>query len=170
MRNYLKEIIYALADLRVDFIIGGGVAAVLHGVERITLDLDIALNMEPNNVQKFLGIMSEFAMEPRAPVPAHSLMEPKKVQEMIEEKNAFVFTFIDPQIPFKHVDVFLRKELSFPALMRSSVTVESEGRRLRVVSAEKLIALKEQIDPPRPKDQLDIAELRAILCRNGEAR
>lgn len=42
MQNHLKEIIYRLADRGIDFIIGGGVAAVLHGVERVTMDLDIA--------------------------------------------------------------------------------------------------------------------------------
>jgi len=37
----LKGLIFALHDSDVEFIIGGGVVLVLHGIERITLDLDI---------------------------------------------------------------------------------------------------------------------------------
>ena len=41
MSNHINEILFALADEGVEFILGGGVAAVLHGVERVTLDIDL---------------------------------------------------------------------------------------------------------------------------------
>lgn len=43
MENYLKEMLVTLTDAGVEFVVGGGVACVLHGVERVTLDLDIAV-------------------------------------------------------------------------------------------------------------------------------
>jgi hypothetical protein len=39
MSNHINEILFALTDAEVEFIVGGGVAAVLHGVERVTLDI-----------------------------------------------------------------------------------------------------------------------------------
>ena len=39
-QNHLKEIITTLADNEVEFIICGGVALALHGVERMTMDID----------------------------------------------------------------------------------------------------------------------------------
>jgi hypothetical protein len=33
----------------VDFILGGGVACVLHGVERVTMDVDVAVHMASAN-------------------------------------------------------------------------------------------------------------------------
>lgn len=42
MSNYISEILLAPSDAEVRFIAGGGVAAVLHGVERSTLDVDVA--------------------------------------------------------------------------------------------------------------------------------
>ncbi len=39
--THLREIIISLADAKVDFVVGGGVACVLQGVERFTLDLDV---------------------------------------------------------------------------------------------------------------------------------
>ena len=35
MENYLKEMLVTLADAGVDFVVGGGVACVLHGVEAL---------------------------------------------------------------------------------------------------------------------------------------
>jgi hypothetical protein len=40
MENYLKEMLVTFGDAGVEFVVGGGVACVLHGVERVTLDLD----------------------------------------------------------------------------------------------------------------------------------
>ena len=37
MSNHINEILFALTDAEVEFIVAGGVAAVLHGVERVTL-------------------------------------------------------------------------------------------------------------------------------------
>ena len=43
MENYLKEMLVTLADADVEFVSEMGVACVLHGVERVTLDLDVAV-------------------------------------------------------------------------------------------------------------------------------
>mgnify|MGYP000630663523 CR=1 FL=1 len=41
-----EEILSMLVDSGVDFIIAGGVACVLHGVERVALDVDIAVALD----------------------------------------------------------------------------------------------------------------------------
>ncbi len=52
MENYLKEMLVTLADAGVEFVVGGGVACVLHGVERVTLDLDVAVQMNAPNLDR----------------------------------------------------------------------------------------------------------------------
>jgi hypothetical protein len=49
-----EEILSTLVDSGVDFIIAGGVACVLHGVERVTLDVDIAVALDAETLQSFL--------------------------------------------------------------------------------------------------------------------
>src|SRR6266704_237828 len=95
MSNHINEILFALTDAGVEFVVGGGVAAVLHGVERVTLDIDLALDMDPANVEKFLQVMHELGLQPRVPVPARDLMSREAVQRMIAEKGALVFSFVD---------------------------------------------------------------------------
>ena len=68
--NYLKEIIATLNDNSVDYIICGGVALVLHGVERMTMDLDLSVGMDEGNLKRFLQSMKKLGLTPRAPVPS----------------------------------------------------------------------------------------------------
>ena len=70
MQNRLTDTLLALAEAEVRFVVAGGVAALLHGVERVTLDIDVALVMEPGNVQRFLEVMEALRLTPRAPVAA----------------------------------------------------------------------------------------------------
>jgi hypothetical protein len=41
-----EEILSTLVDSAVDFIIAGGVVCLLHGVERVALDVDIAVALD----------------------------------------------------------------------------------------------------------------------------
>lgn len=161
--THLREIILALADAEVEFVIGGGVACVLHGVERFTMDLDIAINLTPDNLGRFIEVMKQQNLSPRVPVSPEELLNPDAVKMMVEEKNALVFTFIDLNNPIRHVDVFLRDDLSYDVLSRNSETIDLGERSVKLVSRAKLLAIKEAIQPPRDKDQLDIAALRRMI-------
>lgn len=69
VRNYLKELLLALADAGVEAVVGGGVACVLQGVERMTLDLLLAIAFDRANLLRFLSVMQAQGLTPRAPVP-----------------------------------------------------------------------------------------------------
>jgi hypothetical protein len=162
MSNHINEILFALSDAQVQFVVGGGVAAVLHGVERVTLDVDLALNMEPANVERFLRVMEELGLQPRAPVPARDLMSSEAVQRMIAEKDAVVFSFVDCDRPLRQVDIFLRSNLSFEDLNDSGNAVLIEGRSIKIVGIEKLLEIKRAILPLRDKDLIDIKQLEKL--------
>jgi len=53
MENYLKEMLVTLADADMEFVVGGGVAYVLHGVERVTLDLHVAVQLNAQNLDRW---------------------------------------------------------------------------------------------------------------------
>ena len=161
--THLREIILALADADVDFVIGGGVACVLQGVERFTMDLDIAINLTPENLKRFTAVMKEQRLTPRVPVSPEVLLNPDAVKVMVEEKHALVFTFVDANNPIRHVDVFLRDDLSYGVLNRHADKIDLSGRSIKIVTRQKLLAIKEAIVPPRDKDQLDIAALRRMI-------
>jgi hypothetical protein len=170
MSNHINEILFALTDAEVEFVVGGGVAAVLHGVERVTLDIDLALDMDPANVEKFLAVMHELGLQPRVPVPARDLMSREAVQRMIAEKGALVFSFVDFDRPLRHVDIFLQRDLSFEELSRGARKIAIEGRAIKIIGIGKLLETKRAITPLRDKDLIDIKELEKLQGRSEKSK
>lgn len=162
-KNILLEIIESLNSNDVDYIIAGGVAVVLQGVERLTMDLDTAVSLEGDNVKRFLKTMEELRLVPRLPVKAETLLDPEKIKIMVEEKNALVFTFIDPDLPMRQVDFFILKELSYKSLKDGFEEMDLNGEKIKVLTKEKLIELKLKVTPKRDKDLSDIKELQKLI-------
>jgi hypothetical protein len=168
--NPFRDLLVGLLESKVEFIVAGGVAAVLHGVPRVTMDLDISVNMDEPNVRRLLHAMKKLSLTPRAPVPAEVLLDRESREKMVREKGAVVFTFIDRNDPLKHVDIFLAQELAYEKLIRHAVKEKLEGRSVQVVTARYLLTMKQAITPPRAKDLLDIRMLTEILEQEDDSR
>jgi predicted nucleotidyltransferase len=170
-RPYLIEMICGLADRGVEFIVCGGMAAVYHGVERMTMDLDISLNMTTENITRFLDAAEELHLTPRPPVPAESLLDPEKIKDFVGKKNARVFTFWDRDNPYRQIDVFLTGDALYHDLLIHTVDAEVDGRTVKILSAKKLVEMKSNMTALRDKDELDIRTLKRILEKtNGNER
>jgi len=154
--GHYEEIISALVDNDVDFIIGGGVACVLHGVERVTMDVDIAVATDPANFSKFIAVMEGLRLKPRVPIDPRSLLDRQVLEHIVHDKHALVFSFLDPDRPTRQVNMFLRSDLSHESLLPHVETVEFQGKMLNLISKRKLLEIKRSINPPRHKDQIDI--------------
>ena len=167
--SHLVETLCVLADRRVEFVVAGGVAMVLHGVERMTLDLDIAVSLEQANLHRFLAAIGQLGLVPRAPLPAETILDRDRIETVIQEKNALVFTFWNPSAPYKQVDMFLTRENSFDDLISDAHALWINGRRIWVASRRKLIEMKSRVQPIREKDETDIRELRRIDESSGKS-
>lgn len=161
-----EEILNALASRDIDFIVGGGVACVLHGVERVTMDVDVSVHMRPDNMLKFIEVMAELRLQPRVPIAPKSLLDPAVIRMMVEEKEALVFSFVDPDRPIRHLDMFLRSDLAYDSLLPDSEWVELGAIKVRIINRARMLKIKLAIQPPRAKDALDIE----YLSRNAENR
>lgn len=168
--SFLKDIIVQLSEKKVKFIIFGGVAVVLHGVERMTLDLDLSISMDKENVEKFLEVMEQFQLTPRAPIPKETLFNPKIIDYIIKEKNGIAFTFLDKNNPYKQVDVLIHPDLQYEKWINKIDTVELFGHKVCILSKQAIIELKEKLERPRDKDIMDIKELKTQLRRSYEAQ
>lgn len=168
MESHLTEILIALAKNRVQFIVAGGVAAVLHGVERVTMDLDIAICFTDESVDGFINALKDLHMKPRVPVDPSILKDPDARRQIVEQKHAVVISFVDPDDPVKYIDVFLRDNLSYDRLVGHTVDVSISGYNVRVVSAEKLIEIKQAVHPLRDKDRFDINQLTKLLNERAD--
>ena len=162
MTGHLTEVIVALSKHDVRFIICGGRAVVMQGVRRMTVDLDLSVDMDPDNLRRFLEALKELNLTPGAPIPAESILDEKLRQFIVREKNAAVFSFIDSDNPYRQVDVMLTDEGAYDRLIPESDVVRIGGYPVRIVSKKGLIHMKEQLRYPREKDLQDIRELRKL--------
>jgi hypothetical protein len=149
----------------VEFIVGGGMACILQGVERLTMDVDVAVMMQEKNWERLVKVTENLGLIPRVPLNPRSLIDPAVRRVVLDEKKAIVFTFLHPDRPSLQLDVFLRPDLAYEVLLQDAEWMNLEGRKIQVLNRQKLLALKKGIQPPRPKDLLDIAALEEMPKR-----
>jgi hypothetical protein len=161
-KSHLIEILCVLVDKGVQFVVAGGAAVVLHGIQRMTLDLDIAVSPDQTNLRRFISALHQLKFIPRAPVPAETILNRELVDGLVREKNALVFTFWCPGEPNKQVDMFLTHENSFEGLVSDARLLPVCGRSVLVASRRKLIEMKRRVQPMRDQDLRDIQALQII--------
>lgn len=162
---FLLELFKKLNEKHLDYAVVGGVALVLHGVVRVTADLDLVVALERENLERLLSAMKELGYRPRIPVSPEALLEPENRALWIAEKNMEVFSFYDPAKPLALVDIIIREELGYREIRQHAVLVPVDGLQVPVVAVDDLIALKRIAG--RPQDLEDIKALEAKKRRNN---
>lgn len=160
--NHLLEILTKLASARVRFIVCGGVAVVFHGVERMTVDLDLILDFSPENVKKFISVIKKLKLVPRVPVSPEILMYQEQRKKLVRDKNAVVFTFLDINNPYRMIDVLLFEDKLYEKFFQESIEIKLENQSIRITSKEQIIAMKKKVKPLRDKDKFDINALKNL--------
>jgi len=161
--QHLPAIMKALNNEAVKYIVCGGIAGFIQGLERTTDDLDLSVDFDRANIEALIRAMEKLALQPRAPIAPEVLTDPKQVADLIKHKNAIVFTFHDPAEPKRQVDIFLIDALSYQRLEPDSDNVEAFGTTVRVLTRKGLLQLKREINPPRGKDIFDIKQLEKLI-------
>jgi len=156
----LSSALKALSDAGVDFVICGGVACILHGVNRVTADLDLAVRLDHDNLARFVQAARRLQLRPRIPEPLESLLDPHKRQVWIEQKHAQVFTLVSSSGPFQ-IDIFLTYPIAFDDLKSRANVMVGADVTLHVSSKEDLITAKRAAG--REQDQRDIHDLERLL-------
>jgi len=155
-----EEIIQALNKDRVDYLVAGGVAVVLHGVIRMTADLDLVLNLDTDNLKMFLSTIKSLGYRPRVPVSEKDILDPAKRRQWIEEKNMLALSFYNPNNPLLLVDLLIDQEsqpVSFAKMKKEGVKYKIGRLSVPVVSVDNMIKLKKAAG--RDQDKADIKAL-----------
>jgi hypothetical protein len=120
------ELLRVLTRHRVDFIVVGGVSAVLHGAPVTTFDLDVVHARNPENVARLLAALDELEAVYRAPVePLPTKFGPLEILGMIgksrtwEDLNNYTRAMeIEPGVIVRALDleilIAVKAELGFP--------------------------------------------------------
>jgi hypothetical protein len=153
----LLDVAAALEEADVAYVVAGGVAVVLHGHVRSTVDIDIAVDLHRENVERALAVLGGLGLRPRLPVSVTDFADEQVREGWVRERHLVAFTMHDPLDARREVDLFAHPPIAFDELWRQSQVVEVAGVPVRVVSLEHLVRMKRISD--REQDRADVAAL-----------
>ena len=144
-----EDIIAALEQAQVRYVVAGGFAVNLHGFLRFTKDLDLLIDLDPENALQAMRVIASLGMKPRVPVPIEDFADAAKRDDWFQNRNMLVFQLWDPEDAFCTVDVFIRNPIDFEQLWANSEHVELGRTACRIAGIHDLIAMKEQAGRPQ---------------------
>lgn len=154
------DILRVLVGHRVDFIVVGGLAAVIQGVPVVTFDLDIVYARDPDNVARLsaalVALDAEFRDDPRRLRPNRSHLE-SAGHKLLKTKHGVL-------------DVLgtIEEKTTYEDVLPDSEEKSVSGMNVRVLSLERLIVVKRALT--RPKDRLMLQVLEATLDEKKKRR
>ena len=157
---FYEEVFRKLGEKKIRYAVAGGIALVLHGAVRFTADLDLIVELSPDNLNKFISVMNELGYKPRLPVKAEDFADPLMRENWIAGKGMKVFTFYHPERQINQVDVFVKEPLRFDAIEKELVWIKARDVTIPVVSLSHLKMLKRISG--RPQDIADIEALEEL--------
>ncbi len=157
---FYEEVFRRLAEKKVRYAVAGGIALVLHGAVRFTADLDLIVELSPENLKDFITVMGELGYRPRLPVKAEDFADPLTRENWISEKGMTVFTFQHQDRQINQIDVFVKEPLGFDAVEKELVWIKARDVAIPVVSVRHLKMLKRIAG--RPQDIADIEALEEL--------
>jgi len=145
---------------RVRYLLVGAMAINLHGVPRMTADVDLMVDMADANLRTFVQTMTTLGYKPRVPVDAAEVLNPEKRREWRDTKSMIVFTWLHPARPYEEVDMFLNNPIDFGTAYANRKEVSLGDYAVPLSGISDLIALK--TISGREQDRSDIEALRQI--------
>ena len=147
----LSAILEGLLEAGVDFILVGGLAAVIQGAPVTTMDVDIVHNQSSENISRLLAFLKSVDAIHRR--PDDTVIEPKKA-DISGMGHALFTTRLGP------LDVLavIEQGRTYGDLLEHTVEIEFRGRTLRVLNLKVLIQLKRASTDPKDRQRLPVLE------------
>jgi len=149
-----------LAAARIRYVLVGGLALVLHGLDRLTADVDLVIDLSAASTAEVVRALTAAGYRPLAPVDPIALADPEQRRQWQVTRNMQVFSFWDSSNTRPTVDIMLAPVVSFEELWASSSVVSIGGHEVRLASVQHLIRMKKASG--RPQDLTDLERLRAL--------
>ena len=155
------ELIAALADGGVEFILIGGLAVGAHGFPRATKDVDIVPGPDAENLERLASVLRQLDARNQGlgdSDPSEFPFDPLDPAQLAEGGNFLLDTRLGRLDVMQWVPG-IPGDVAFEHLARGAVATELNDRPVRVCSREDLIAMKRTAGPPQ--DLVDLQELGA---------
>jgi len=150
----LSEVLEGLLEAGVDFILVGGLAAVIQGAPVTTMDVDIVHNQSPENIAKLLAFLKS--------VDAfHRRLDDKVIEPKLGDLSGKGHALFTTRLGPLDVLAVIEEGRSYRDLLDHTVEIDFRGHTLRVLDLKMLIQLKRTSTDP--KDKLRLPMLKETL-------
>ena len=156
-----KRLFDTLNKAGVKYLVCGGIAVNLYGIERATADIDLAISLDEENLCRFVSAAKKLGLKPKIPVKLEELVEQKKRQEWITNKGMVVFSLYDENAPYFLLDVFIEAQFDFQEIYQRRQELRLGEIAISIAPIDVLIQMKEKTE--RPQDKADVFYLKKIM-------
>lgn len=162
---FIRDLLAALAEAQLPYCLVGGVAVNLHGVPRMTYDVDLTVPTTPDALTRLDDVLTRLGLQCRIPIRIADLADEALRREYATERNRIAVTYTDPRDPLREVDVLVSPPIEPAELVSRAVVLQLDDIPVRVVRLEDLIELKRGTG--REQDRADIAHLERLQEAHG---
>jgi hypothetical protein len=146
--DYLA-LLQTLVQHRVEFMVVGGVSAVLHGAPVTTLDLDIVHSRDPDNLQRLISALQDLDAYYRG--RGDQRLRPA-LTHLASEGHHLLMTRFGPLDVLGIIGI----GRGYEDLRENTVGLDVDDCRVQVLSLEKLIEIKEETGLDKDKAMLPV--------------
>jgi hypothetical protein len=152
---FYLDLFKCLHEHKVRYLLAGGLAMNLHGVPRMTMDVDLLLALDDTNIDGFIECARELGLKPQAPVALEGLKDPEQRRSWVEQKRLIAFALSGGDASAPTVDIILKHDLDFDAASARAVLRDVQGVPVSVASIEDMIILKQNTGRRQDKDDVE---------------
>lgn len=162
LETRFDALLRVLSDNQIDYIVVGGVAAVVYGANRATFDIDIVYSRQSENIKRLARAL--------APLQPYLRNTPPGLPFKWDERTLLAGLNFTLETTLGYIDVLgeVTGGGSYVDLLPYSVEMDMYGVKTRCVTLERLIFLKRAAG--RPKDFEALAELELLLAEKSASQ
>lgn len=158
---FFEDLVRALDQHGVRYALVGGVAVNLHGVPRMTYDVDVVVLTDAPTLLACKRALEGLGLVCRLPIALESLADPSARAQLERDRNLIAITFTDPENPLREVDVLIAPSVDPDGVVERSVVRSAGAFDVRIASVADLLRMKRAA--ARPQDLADVAHLERIM-------
>ncbi len=155
--NFFK----ALKTYNIDYLLVGGLAINLHGVPRMTMDVDLVIALNADNIAKLEACAKSLNLRPSVPVKLADLADASKRETLFKEKHLIALSLIGEKPETPTVDIVIHHPLDFKKAYKNKIERDISGTPVLLASIEDMITMKKAAG--RAQDLADIVHLERFL-------
>jgi hypothetical protein len=156
-----KAILKALGERRVRYLVAGGIAVNAYGYLRFTKDIDVVIDLVPENIAAGFAALNTLGYRPNVPITVEQFSSYEMRRQWANEKEMQVLQFWSDQHQETPVDVFIDVPFDFEAELAAATWKQlRDVGAIPVLTLPTLVQLKRAAN--REQDRIDLENLRLL--------